>query len=76
MKYKVLMIGTAFVNERELNRGIYATITPALHNEDFSEDDLIKQWANYSILANDPVIDAVKNIKKCELKTVEIKILN
>ena len=70
------MIGQSFVNERMLSKGIYATTTPALHNEDFTEKDLISVWENYSAFSGDPIYDAETNIKKCELKLIEIKILN
>jgi hypothetical protein len=76
MKYKVLMIGNTFVNEKMLSKGIYATTTPSLHNEDFEEKDLISVWENYSAFSGDPVYDAVDNIKKCKLVNIEIKILN
>jgi hypothetical protein len=76
MKFKVLMIGQTFVNEKMLSKGIYATTTPSLHNEDFTEKDLIALWENYSAFSGDPVYDAITNIKKCILVTIEIKILN
>jgi hypothetical protein len=66
------MIGQTFVNEKMLSKGIYATTTPSLHNEDFTETDLIKTWENYSAFSGDPVYDAIDNIKKCNLVNIEI----
>ena len=76
MKFKVLMIGQSFVNERMLSKGIYATTTPALHNEDFTEKDLISVWENYSAFSGDPIYDAIENIKKCQLVSITITINN
>jgi hypothetical protein len=59
-----------------LSKGIYATTCPSLHNEDFTEKDLIATWENYSAFAGEPVYDAVDNIKKCELKSITITFNN
>lgn len=76
MKFKVLMIGQSFVNEKMLNKGIYATTTPALHFEGFTQDDLEKLWENYAAIANVPFENIKENISKCQLKTIEIIIKN
>jgi hypothetical protein len=76
VKYKVLMIGSTFVNEKMLSKGIYATTTPSLHNEDFEEKDLISVWENYSAFSGEPVYDAITNIQKCKLVSITITINN
>jgi hypothetical protein len=70
------MIGQIFVNEKMLSKGIYATTTPSLHNEDFTEKDLISVWENYSAFSGDPIYDAITNIKKSQLITITITINN
>ena len=76
MKFKVLMIGRAFVNERMLDKGIYQTTTPALHDPEFTIKDIINLWENYSAFTGKPVYDAVDNIKKCMLVDITITINN
>ena len=76
MKFKVLMIGQSFVNEKMLSKGIYATTTPSLHNEDFTKKDLIALWENYSAFAGEPIYDAIDNIRKCNLVIITITFNN
>lgn len=75
MRYKVLMIGNEFVNEMMLNRGLYACTRPALHDNSFTKEELLKQWQNYAHMANETIGEVEANISKCQIKTVEITII-
>lgn len=76
LKYKVLVVGGFFVDERLLQKGIYFTSTPVLHPFETTIDDIRNRIIEYGRLIQDSSGDkAIENLNQCEFQTVELNFL-
>lgn len=72
-KYKILMCDDVIVQVPALHAGIYEEINiPLLFDIDSTIESIIKKYKGYF----NESLKARENIKKCQLKTVELKIID
>ncbi len=76
LKYKALVHCGVFVDERRLEKGIYTTMTPALHSFNTTIEDIRKRILEYGqyIEGYSPE-KAIESLKQCELQLVELSFI-
>lgn len=76
--FKVLMFAGAFMDERHLGKGLYATPTPVLHPADESIESMIEkhlQVTQRGTSVHESHKSFMNNLAKCELIEVNLEVV-
>ena len=73
MKFKVLMHGKVFVDERRLDQGVFVVMQPKLHRENMTMKSLESAYRRQARIFKDVEI-VIDNLRACVLKSVTLTI--